>query len=38
VLAIASAGVRATLYAKAPQETPASAPSAPAQSGGKRVA
>jgi|KBSSwiStaDraftv2_1062776.scaffolds.fasta_scaffold959385_2 hypothetical protein len=38
VLAIASAGVRATLYAKAPQETPASAPPAPAQSGGKRVA
>jgi hypothetical protein len=37
VLAIASAGVRATMYAKAPLDAPL-APAAPTQSGGKRVA
>jgi len=39
VLAIASAGVRATLYANAPIEPPVATPaSTPTQSGGKRVA
>ena len=40
VLAIAMAGVRATMFAKAPLDAPAAAPApaTPTQSGGKRVA
>lgn len=37
VLAITSAGVRATMFAKAPVDAPV-APATPTQSGGKRVA
>ena len=38
VLAILAAGVRATMYAKAPVDAPVATPASPAQSGGKRVA